>query len=120
MAQERIDRDRLRAMIVELLGVERAVAAEIAAVEHGCTCDRGDELFAEGDPPDAAYLLVSGRLDVVQGGDHVGEVARGEIVGEIGLIERAPRSAAVVARSREHAGPLRRRAFRALTTPTRR
>ena len=98
MAQERIDRDRLRAMIVELLAVEGPVASEIAASSTWVHLQPGDELFPAGGPPDAAYLLVSGRLDVVRDGVHVGEVARGEMVGEIGLIERAPRSASVVAR----------------------
>ncbi len=59
--------------------------------------DAGDVLFAEGDPSDAGYLVVSGRLAVTRGGVAVGEVGRGEIVGEIGLLEASPRSATVTA-----------------------
>jgi len=115
-AQERIDRDRLRAMIVELLAVEPAVASEIAASSSWVHLQPGDELFPEGGPPDAAYLLISGRLDVVRAGAHVGEVARGEMVGEVGLIERAPRTAAVVARRESTVARFDVDAFRTLTT----
>ena len=68
-AQERIDGHRLQTMIGELLGVEGAVASEIASSSTWVRLDAGDELFGEGDVSDAAFLLVSGRLDVVQDGE---------------------------------------------------
>ena len=59
--------------------------------------DAGEVVFAEGDPSDAGYLVVSGRWRPGTTGIQLGEVGRGEVVGEIGLIERPPRSATVIA-----------------------
>jgi len=62
----------------------------------------GETLLKQGDPGDALYLLVSGRLrtyHVDDDGHHrmLREVPRGEIVGEMSLYSDEPRSATVVA-----------------------
>jgi NTE family protein len=62
----------------------------------------GDTLLNQGDPGDAMYVIVSGRLRVyVQDGGAppraVREMGRGQIVGEISLFTDEPRSATVVA-----------------------
>ena len=62
----------------------------------------GEILFREGDPSDALYFLVSGRLQaIVTGpggsGQVVGEIGRGESVGEMGLFSGEPRRATVSA-----------------------
>ena len=51
----------------------------------------GDVLFREGDPSEAMYLVVSGRLRIStsspdDGQRTLGEVSPGEIVGELGLL----------------------------------
>jgi predicted acylesterase/phospholipase RssA len=60
----------------------------------------GDTLFEIGDESDAAYLVIRGRLRVtVPGPDGtdvvVRDLGRGEVVGELGLINKAPRSATI-------------------------
>jgi NTE family protein len=62
----------------------------------------GETLMRQGDPGDALFLLVSGRLRAYLRGDDgasraVGEIARGEIVGEMSLFTGEPRMASVVA-----------------------
>lgn len=62
----------------------------------------GALLFREHDIADDIYFVISGRLRAVHeravGGDDVlGEIARGETVGELALITGDPRSATVVA-----------------------
>jgi NTE family protein len=67
----------------------------------------GAPLMHEGEPGDAMYLLVSGRLRVSQvvrdadggeGGVRVlREITRGQVVGEMSLFSDAPRSATLVA-----------------------
>lgn len=59
----------------------------------------GDWLFHQGDPGDALYFLLRGRMQVWReaSGQHpaelLGEVVPGESVGEVGLLTNAPRSA---------------------------
>lgn len=59
----------------------------------------GDALFREGDPSDFACRILEGRVSVVkesQGSPVVlGEIGAGNFVGEMGVIERKPRSASV-------------------------
>ena len=62
----------------------------------------GEVLMEQGEPGDSAYLCISGRLRVyVRGGDGsqrmVREMSRGEVIGEISLYTREPRSATVIA-----------------------
>jgi predicted acylesterase/phospholipase RssA/CRP-like cAMP-binding protein len=115
VARSRIDRHGAIAMVTALLGVAPAVAAEVVALSEWVDLEAGAMLFAEGDHSDAGYLVVSGRLAVSRGGVHIGEVGRGEIVGEMGLIERAPRSATVVALRDTTLARFDVDAFRALT-----
>ncbi len=64
---------------------------------------KGDVLFREGDPSDFACRILSGEVEVVRdsGGGPVtlGRIGAGDIVGEMGVIERKPRSATVIAAS---------------------
>lgn len=59
----------------------------------------GDILFRQGDASDTAYVLIAGNADVIletAGGPvPVSKVGRGAIVGEIGIITGAPRSATI-------------------------
>ena len=62
----------------------------------------GDALMRQGEPGDAMYLSISGRLRVSVRGDDgvermVREMGRGEIIGEMSLYTDEPRSATVVA-----------------------
>lgn len=62
----------------------------------------GDELFAEGDPGDKAYIIREGKLEILtsSGGREVLIAVRKprELIGEMALLEEAPRSASVRAR----------------------
>ena len=71
-----------------MLGVDESVAAEVIDLASWVHVDAGDVVFSEGDPSDSGYLVVSGRLAASRGGAPLGEIGRGEIVGEMGLLER--------------------------------
>src|SRR5688572_5187975 len=62
---------------------------------------KGEEMVHQGDPADAAYIILEGRADVVvdtPGGPlKVAEVKRDAFVGEIGILCDVPRTATVVA-----------------------
>ena len=62
----------------------------------------GERLFSQGDPGDSMYLVMGGRLRAVGRADDagervLGEISRGESVGEMALITGEPRSAGIVA-----------------------
>ena len=61
----------------------------------------GETLFHEGDPESGAYFVISGRLraSVEEEGRPrvIGEIARGETVGEMAVLTGEPRSATVAA-----------------------
>ncbi|MCG6117646.1 MAG: EAL domain-containing protein [Aquimonas sp.] len=59
----------------------------------------GEVLFRESDPPDAAYLVERGRLAITAGSDQrrIAEVGAGELLGEMAVIDRSPRTATATA-----------------------
>src|SRR5262245_17763108 len=80
----------------------------------------GDELFAEGDPGDAAYLILSGRLRAVRreasGGERLlQEMGPGEFVGEMPLVREGSRAATVRAVRDSHLAALTPTSFARVT-----
>lgn len=62
----------------------------------------GWTLFAQGEMPDALYLVISGRLGAFMedrdGSRHfVGEISANQLAGEMALLTQEPRSATVIA-----------------------
>lgn len=57
----------------------------------------GSILTREGQAGGIAYIIVSGKAEVRKGKKVVGEAGKGEMVGELALIDGRPRSASVVA-----------------------
>jgi CRP/FNR family transcriptional regulator, cyclic AMP receptor protein len=68
-----------------------AAAADVATVEAGRVLCRADRRALE------SYVIVDGMVDVVIDGATVATLRRGQIVGELGIIDGEPRSADVVA-----------------------
>jgi len=66
--------------------------------------DAGKQLFRQGDPADAAYLIIDGHAEVVvdtPGGPVVlATLGANEIVGEIAILCNVPRTATVRAKDR--------------------
>lgn len=74
----------------------------LAAGSRSVTFRRGARIFEEGSAADCCYLMVDGRAKVVldsEDGSEVllGDVAPGDLVGEVALLDGFPRSAALVA-----------------------
>ena len=67
-----------------------------------CSFTHGHVIFREGEASDAAYLLVSGAVDIVTGFGSpqqktIAVLGKGEYFGEMGAIDNCPRSATAVA-----------------------
>ena len=75
-----------------------AVRAQLEAAGSPRDLVAGEWLFRTGDPADAMYVLLGGRLEVVQGGTVIRELGPGAILGELALLTGGARSAGVRAR----------------------
>ena len=54
-------------------------------------------LFREGEQGDRMYVVLEGRVDILVGDNVIETASEGDIVGEMALIDNAPRSASVIA-----------------------
>ena len=73
--------------------------AQLAEGAESLHLPGGEILLREGDPADALYVVASGRMQAFVTVDGVetlvGEIARGEVIGEMGILGDEPRSATV-------------------------
>jgi CRP-like cAMP-binding protein len=58
----------------------------------------GEMVFHEGDTPDVAYMIISGRIEIFRESvtgerQHLTILETGQMFGEIGVMDHAPRSA---------------------------
>lgn len=97
-ARDRIDHTRVARVLTELIGPGHSGVVEDAnELLEWTRLEAGQQLFAQGDDADAAYIVVTGRLRLTA--EHEGvetldlSIGRGDIVGELGIIDQAPRSA---------------------------
>jgi CRP-like cAMP-binding protein len=71
----------------------------VAAAGHERPLVRGDVLFQEGDPPDALYLVIRGRVAIAIANpidrreSVVALMEPGDLFGELGMLDDGPRSA---------------------------
>ena len=71
----------------------------------------GEVLFAAGDPADAMFAVIEGGIDVVHGDVVLNHIGAGGILGEMGLMDHAPRSATAVATESSRVARLDERRF---------
>ena len=94
--RRRLSRDQLAAVLPGLFGrLDGEVLRDVEARAGWIQAKGGEVLFSEGDPPDSIYVVLSGRLRAESGGTTLGEMGRGETIGEIGILSGEPRSATV-------------------------
>lgn len=102
-ARQRLNSVHVAEMVIEVLGVAAAdLVPKLLEVADWVDLVAGATLFEQGDQPDAAYFVLSGRLQVSRHGpgeatEVIGVVGRNEVVGEVAIIERSPRTATVTA-----------------------
>jgi CRP-like cAMP-binding protein len=93
-----VDPARLTAIpIFSELSAEEARRLAVFATE--CSAAEGQILMKEGDYSVELIAIEEGTADVIQGGATVASLQAGDLIGEMGLLERAPRNADVIASS---------------------
>jgi NTE family protein len=81
-----------------LAGLEGNLLDRLAAQTRSLGVKAGEWLFREGDPADAAYVIAMGRLEVVDEGPPetvMRTLKRGDVLGELALLQEGRRSASV-------------------------
>lgn len=73
---------------------ERAEVAEVLVEQE---ISAGRALTREGQDGGTAYVIVEGSAEVVRGSTSLATLAAGDVVGELSLLDRQPRTATVTA-----------------------
>ena len=69
--------------------------AQIAEIAEEQPLAAGDPVFGEGEPGDALYLIVEGRVKVHKGDKQLVQLAVRDVFGEMAVLDSEPRSASV-------------------------
>ena len=77
-------------------GLNGQALGEIAFILLPIHAAEDEALIEEGDSGRAAFILYSGRLQVVKAGEAIGVIEPGEMFGEMSLLDAEPRSATLV------------------------
>ena len=100
-ARDRVDRNRAAALLADVLGSDNpALMGMVLPQIVWRELVPGEVLCREGDPSGAAYLILSGRVSVVSEASPTPrpiELGRNQIVGELAVLDRLPRTATVTA-----------------------
>ena len=99
---DQTQRDFLVSCLTTMFGGENdALIAEACALLEWVELQGGETLVRDGDPADAVYFVVGGRLraHVIRDGQRIetGEMSRGETVGETAVLMKEAHSATVAA-----------------------
>jgi CRP-like cAMP-binding protein len=74
-------------------------AKRLAAFATETSAAEGQMLMKEGDYSVELIAIEEGTADVIQGGETIAALGPGDLIGEMGLLERRPRNADVIASS---------------------
>jgi CRP-like cAMP-binding protein len=88
--------------------------AELSMFRHARVTrdlEPGEVLFLEGDPGDVMFAVVEGQIELTRGGTVIANVTAGGIVGELALIDSAPRSASATALASTRVAPVDHKYF---------
>ena len=76
--------------------------------------DAGQVIFQAGEPGDCMYVVMEGQVELSVRGQVLERLGPGDVLGEMALIDSAPRSASAVTRTDTRLVPIRRDRFDAL------
>lgn len=93
-AAERIEILRSAPLFAE---TPSAILSEVADLLQELAVEAGQTIFTEGDPGDAMYIIVAGRVRVHRGGRLLAYVEEHNVFGEMSVLDPEPRSASVTA-----------------------
>jgi len=95
-------------------GLAEPVRRVVAESMGDATFKKGETVFAEGDPGDTVYIVLSGSASIRQGGKEIARVGAGDEFGEMAALSDEPRVATVVAAEKLVCGTIEGEHFREL------
>ena len=69
------------------------VLTRIAQIAEEIRCEQNHVIFKEGDHGESMFVIISGKVDVIQNGHSITQLERGTCIGEMALLDHASRSA---------------------------
>ena len=69
------------------------VLTRIAQIAEELRCEQNHAIFKEGDQGDSMFVIISGKVDVIQNDHSITQLERGTCIGEMALLDQEPRSA---------------------------
>jgi CRP/FNR family cyclic AMP-dependent transcriptional regulator len=93
-----LDTARLKRIPV-FADLEEEALTNIAALAAEVSVPAGKELVREGDYSYDVLAIEEGTAKVERGGQHIADLGPGDVIGEMGVLERDQRNATVIATS---------------------
>jgi CRP-like cAMP-binding protein len=84
---------------------------QVAAIAEMQELRKDENVFQEGQPGDAMYVVTSGGVRLVMGDKIVAELGRGQHFGEMALVDRSTRSLTAIANEATRLVVVRRKDF---------
>ena len=78
-------------------GLDRASLGPLAEATTEAEFGDGDAILIQGQVGTGLFVVVSGGVRIVQGGDEIARLGPGDYLGELAVIDRQPRSASAFA-----------------------
>jgi|SRR5262245_2719677 len=86
--------------------------------QHAKDYPAGTTIFAQGEPRDVMYVVLSGHVDLQRGGRTFESASEGSLVGEMAMIDQAPRSATAIAKTDCRLVPIDEKRFEFMVAET--
>jgi len=97
-------------------GLSRRALERVDSLLTTIVFNDGDVLCREGRLGREAFVVISGEVEVSRGADHLATLGAGAVVGEMALLDRAPRTATVTAAGTVEALVMNAQEFASLLT----
>ena len=69
------------------------VLTQIAQIAEEIRYEPQQKIFKEGDYGDSLFVIISGKIDIIQNEHSITQLEKGNCIGEMALLDQEPRSA---------------------------
>jgi hypothetical protein len=83
----------------------------VSAIAETVELAEGKQIFAEGQPGDAMYIVLDGSVKLARGDTHVADLGRGQHFGEMALVDQSVRSLTATAAAKTRLVAIARKDF---------